>query len=94
MKKGSPCETPGALHSLILLFRMVTALMAGRAISADQMAHSAVRVMPPCIAMGQAAGTAAGLAVSSGKQIRQIDITQLQRVLRQNGVYLPETDPG
>lgn len=69
-------------------------LVAGRAISADQMAHSAVRVMPPCIAMGQAAGTAAGLAVSSGKQIRQIDITQLQRVLRQNGVYLPETDPG
>ena len=42
MKKGSPCETPGALHSLILLFRMVTALMAGRAISAAAFAFPAV----------------------------------------------------
>ena len=42
MKKGSPCETPGALHSLILLFRMVTALMAGGAISAAALAFPAV----------------------------------------------------
>lgn len=47
MKKGSPCETPGALHSLILLFRMVTALMAGRAISAAAFAFPAVMLGDP-----------------------------------------------
>ena len=41
------CETPGALHSLILLFRMVTALMAGGAISAAAFAFPAVMLGDP-----------------------------------------------
>ena len=47
MKKGSPCETLGALHSLILLFRMVTALVAGGAIATATFAFPAVMLGDP-----------------------------------------------
>ncbi len=62
--------------------------VAGRCISADQLAHSAVRVMPPCIAMGQAAGTAAAIAVRNGQELRGIDIKKLQAQLVEDGVFL------
>lgn len=65
-------------------------LVAGRCVSADQLTHSAIRVMPPCFAMGEAAGTAAAMAVRTGKTVKQIDIGALQNLLRKNGVYLPE----
>ena len=65
-------------------------LVAGRCVSADQLTHSAIRVMPPCFAMGEAAGTAAALAVKSGRTVKQIDVRALQTLLRENGVYLPE----
>lgn len=64
-------------------------LVAGRCVSADQMTHSAIRVMPPCFAMGEAAGTAAAMAVRSGVPVKQIDVCQLQALLRKSGVYLP-----
>lgn len=65
-------------------------LVAGRCVSADQLTHSAIRVMPPCFAMGEAAGTAAAMAVCAGKPVKQLDVATLQARLRENGVYLPE----
>ena len=62
-------------------------LVAGRCLSADQMAHSAVRVMPPCFAMGQAAGTAAAMAASAGIPVRQIEPRRLREKLAQDNVY-------
>jgi len=63
-------------------------LLAGRCLSADSTAAGAVRVMPPCMAMGQAAGTAAALAVKAGVTPKQIDVTVLRETLKQNGVVL------
>ncbi len=40
-------------------------LIAGRPISADHVAHSSLRIQPTCYALGQAAGTAAALAVAN-----------------------------
>lgn len=65
-------------------------LVAGRCVSADQLTHSAIRVMPPCFAMGEAAGTAAAMSVKSGTPIKELDIHALQVLLRKNGAYLPE----
>lgn len=65
-------------------------LVAGRCVSADQLTHSAIRVMPPCFAMGEAAGSAAALSVKTGTPVKQINIKQLQTLLRKNGAYLPE----
>ena len=63
-------------------------LIAGRCVSADSTAAGAIRVMPPCMGMGQAAGTAAALAVKEGCNARQVNVAQLQAVLKENHVYL------
>jgi hypothetical protein len=63
-------------------------LLAGRCISADSTAAGAIRVMPPCMAMGQAAGTAAAMAVKQNIPVRDVEISLLQEQLKNNGVYL------
>lgn len=63
-------------------------LIAGRCISAESEAAGAVRVMPPCMAMGQAAGTAAALAVKARTEPRLLDTSELKRVLLADGAYL------
>ena len=64
-------------------------LMAGKCISGDQVAQSSYRMTPTCVAMGQAAGTAAALAVEAGvRDIRQIDVGALRAELRRQGMVL------
>ena len=46
--------------------------------------------MPPCFAMGQAAGTAAAIAVKAGVSPKRIDTKELVDTLIADGVYLPE----
>lgn len=66
--------------------------MAGRCLSADRVAHSSARVMGTCMAMGQAAGTAAALCVKQGSSPRELDVEQLRQILRQQGAILDGTD--
>lgn len=63
-------------------------LVAGRCISATHEALGAVRVMPPAFAMGQAAGTAAALAVERGISPRRVPVHELQDVLVNQGAYI------
>jgi hypothetical protein len=63
-------------------------LVAGRCISATHEALAAIRVMPPAFAMGEAAGTAAALAVEWGRPPRAIPVPQLQELLVRRGAYL------
>jgi hypothetical protein len=65
-------------------------LLAGRCVSATHEALSAIRVMPPAFAMGQAAGTAAALAIEWGRPPRDIPVPQLQELLVRQGAYLGE----
>ena len=48
-------------------------LVAGRCISGSFEAHASYRVTGDCVAMGQAAGTAAALAVGIGIKPRELD---------------------
>ena len=64
-------------------------LVAGRCVSATHEALGAIRVMPPSFAMGQAAGTAAALAVAEGVQPRRVPIQWLQETLIEQGAVLP-----
>ena len=50
--------------------------------------HSCVRLIPPCLATGQAAGTAAAMAVEQGVTPRGIDRKRLKASLVQQGVRL------
>ncbi|MCL4532525.1 MAG: FAD-dependent oxidoreductase [Actinobacteria bacterium] len=60
-------------------------LVAGRALSADHLAQSSLRKVTACMTMGQAAGTAAAIATREGVGLRQLDVTALQTVLREQG---------
>lgn len=64
-------------------------LVAGRSFSSDYFANNMANLIPHCIAMGQAAGTAAAMAVEQGISPRQVDHRTLQRKLMEQGVPLP-----
>jgi len=49
--------------------------------------------MPPSFAMGEAAGTAAALAVREGVSPRRVPTGWLHATLREHGVYLGEPAP-
>ncbi len=68
-------------------------LVAGRCISANVSAQTSVRIMAACMAMGQAAGTAAALSIQQDVMPRELDIQALQQGLRAQNVYLGEEEP-
>ena len=68
--------------------KVTNMLIAGRCLSATHEAHAAVRVMPAAFAMGQAAGTAAALAVEHRVEPGDVPIPLLQRTLVAAGANL------
>jgi hypothetical protein len=68
--------------------RLNNVLAAGRNISADIPGQSGTRLVMCCMSLGEAAGTAAALAVKSGVKVRDIDVAELQRTLVNNGVNI------
>ena len=75
------------LRSLIPL-QIDGLIVAGRAISASSDAAGAVRVMPPCMAMGHAAGVTAALAAKGGSAPRGIDAADVRRILLEQKAFL------
>ncbi|QQX89544.1 FAD-dependent oxidoreductase (plasmid) [Cupriavidus necator] len=63
-------------------------LVAGRCASMTHDGQSAARVTGACFVMGQAAGTAAAMAVHSSISPHDIDVKDLQRALIEQGAFL------
>ncbi|MCV0402427.1 MAG: FAD-dependent oxidoreductase [Chloroflexi bacterium] len=63
-------------------------LVAGRCFSSTHDAHASARSMATCMAMGQAAGTAAAMAVSGGITPRAVDADALRQRLLADGALL------
>ena len=61
-------------------------LAAGMVISTDFITQNAIRQTTPSICTGQAAGTAAALAVKTNVTPRKLDVELLQKTLRKQGV--------
>lgn len=74
------CLTPKGLANV---------LVAGRSISCERSVQGSVRVMPACLAMGEAAGVAAAMAAAAGGDVRQVCTDRLRARLRETGGYLP-----
>jgi len=66
-------------------------LMAGKCLSATHEAVASTRVIPICMAQGQAAGTAAALAVRAGASVRELDVSRLQDALIAQGAELGQS---
>ncbi len=64
-------------------------LVAGRCVSSDRLANSALRVQASCMAMGQAAGAAAALAAKTGVTPREVPLGGLRRELAAHGAIVP-----
>ena len=68
-------------------------------ISVDHRVHQATKEIPPCMAVGQAAGTAAALALDHGGDVTAVDPGELRRRLVAGGALLdyfeesPATSP-
>ncbi len=78
----------GVPYRCLVPLKVENLLVAGRCLSADAEADGAVRVMPPAMAMGQAAGTAAALCAASGTSPRALDPVPLLAALREHGAFL------
>ncbi len=73
-----------------LLPRKVDGLIvAGRHYSATPQAQKMSREIPPCMAMGEAAGVAAAVALESGRKLAEADVATIQKRLHAQGA-----DPG
>jgi len=79
------CLTPKGLRNV---------LVAGRSISTDRAVQGSTRVMPVCLAMGEAAGMAAAHAAESrNPDVHAVDLSRLRTRLKQEGAYLPDPAP-
>jgi hypothetical protein len=63
-------------------------LVAGRCVSTTHEAQAAIRVIPIVVAIGQAAGTAAALSAKLNVPPRRLDVSLLQKTLREQGANL------
>jgi hypothetical protein len=85
-------QAVGIPYRSLLVRDAANVLLAGRCFSASHDAHASVRSMAQCMAMGQAAGTAAALAVSAGCDPRDVPIDALRDRLRSDGAILELAD--
>jgi ribulose 1,5-bisphosphate synthetase/thiazole synthase len=86
---GNQAKNVGMPYRCLVPIKLDGLLAAGRCFSSDQAANTMFNVIPHCIQMGQAAGTAAALAVKNRVLPRNIDVKALQRRLIAQGVELP-----
>ena len=68
--------------------RVENLLAAGRCVAADNLMMNYTRLIGPCLLTGQAAGAAAALAIRNKCRPRDVDVPQLQALLKKQGVWL------
>lgn len=64
-------------------------LVAGRCVSSDRLANSALRVQASCMGMGQAAAAAAVLASQQGTTPGEVPLDDIKTLLRTHGAIVP-----
>lgn len=86
-----PGESHGIPYRCLIPKGLRNVLVAGRSISCDRIVQGSVRVMPVCLAMGEASGIAAATAaMNHDGDTRAVDTDQLRKRLKEEGGYLPD----
>ncbi|MBU3874222.1 FAD-dependent oxidoreductase [Faecalicatena sp. AGMB00832] len=75
-------------YRCIVPARIDNLLVAGRCISTTAEALASTRIMPSCMALGQAAGVAASMAADRKLAPRKLDVKSIQTILRGNGALI------
>jgi hypothetical protein len=75
-------------YRMLVPERVDNLLVAGRCASMTHEGQSAARVSGACFAMGEAAGSAAALALSGNTKPRDIAVATLQQALRRQGAFI------
>lgn len=65
-------------------------LAAGRCVSSDRLANSALRVQATVMAGGQAAAAAACASLEEGVSVRRVNLKRVREILRNHGAIVPE----
>lgn len=65
-------------------------IVAGRCLSSDRLANSALRVQASCMAMGQAAGAMAALAADQTAYVEDLPIAAIHALLRAHDAIVPD----
>ncbi|MDR2918797.1 MAG: FAD-dependent oxidoreductase [Tannerella sp.] len=82
-------ESHGIPFRTLLPVGLKNVFVAGRCISTDHYAHGSLRVMPPCLVTGEAAGVAAGQIFRSGNvDVHNVDVSKLRSRLKEVGQLL------
>ena len=76
----------------VMIPKKIDGIIVPVAASTTHVAFSSIRMEPTWMALGQAAGTAAHLAIDEKVQPRDVPIKPLQATLRKNGQVLSHTD--
>lgn len=82
-------KTPTIRLSAMISKDYPNLLMAGRCISSDRETNSSLRVKASCMAMGEAIGTAAAIAIKESVDTQHISIQALKDTLDKNGAIIP-----
>ncbi len=96
---GGVAEAPATANMYEIPYRVLVPKaienlwVAGRSVSSTHEALGAIRVMPPCFAMGEAAGIAAAIAAARNIAARDVPVGELHAALLAAGVYLGEGIP-
>lgn len=84
--KGECYQIP---YRALICDRFANIIFAGRCISCDHVAHSSSRVMGTCMLTGQAAGTAAAMAVAGGSNdVRSLNPEEVRKCLEADGMNI------
>lgn len=75
-------------YSIMVCTQIDNLIVTGRCVSATFEAQAAIRTTPTVGAMGQAAGIAAAMTADKGCAARLIDVSKLQKRLKEQGAYL------
>lgn len=81
-------ETVGIPYSSLVPRDGENILVAGRCFSATHDAQASIRSMAQCMAMGQAAGTAAALAAAGDGEVRHVGVRRLRERLSADGAVI------
>ena len=87
-------NTPSIRLSSMISAEFDNLLMAGRCISTDRKTNSAIRVKASCMAMGEAIGTAAAIAVRQNIRTADISVRELKTRLTEQGAIVPGISDG